>query len=120
MAAQAKSKVEEYCETWGRSLALLLSRLSPVSWQPEPATDAGDYVPIIRVRATEGDGINGWQWFSFSGPDVAELLRISQQGSGAPTEPGEPQKEAILELVHQWADLAAEALEAEFGKLSLQ
>src|SRR5271157_1694158 len=118
MVVQA-GKVEAYCEAWVSSLALLLSRLSSVTWQPEPATGAGDYAPIVRVRVTAMSGLNGQQWFSFSEADAAELLRISKQGSSA-AELGQPQKEAVVELVQQWADLAAGALEADFGKLSPQ
>src|SRR5271157_3947 len=118
MVVQA-GKVEAYCEAWVSSLALLLSRLSSVTWQPEPATGAGDYAPIVRVRVTAMSGLNGQQWFSFSEADAAELLRISKRGSSA-TELGQPQKEAVVELVQQWADLAAGALEADFGKLSPQ
>src|SRR5271166_3218330 len=118
MVAQA-GKVEAYCEAWVSSLARLLSRLSSVTWQPEPATGAGDYAPIVRVRVTAMSGLNGQQWFSFSEADAAELLRISKRGSSA-TELGQPQKEAVVELVQQWADLAAGALEADFGKLSPQ
>ena len=119
MVAQA-GKVEAYCEAWVSSLARLLSRLSSVSWQAEPATGAGDYAPIVRVCVTAMSELNGQQWFSFSEADAAELLRISKQGSSATTEPGQPQKEAVVELVQQWADLAAGALEADFGKLSPQ
>jgi flagellar motor switch protein FliN len=121
MTARAKSKVEAYCETWASSLALLLSRLSSESWHARPATDAIEYVPIFRVRVSRENELDGRQWFSFSTADATELLRIfQQQEPSSTTEPGQAQKAAIVDLVQQWAELAARALEADFGRLVLQ
>ncbi len=113
-----QTKVEAYFEAWVSSLALLLSKLSSVSWQPEPATEAADYAPIACVRVT---AINGWHWFSFSAADMTELLRIfvRQEPSDTP-EPDHRQKEAVVELVRQWAGLAASTLEPDFREGSLQ
>src|SRR5271165_5818992 len=122
MVVQAKGKidVEAYCESWASSLALLLSRLSCVSWQPKSTADASEYVPSVRVRVTGRNGLDGHQWFGFSEADKAELLRIFERETTAVKEPDQPQKEAIVELVRQWADIAAGNLEADFGKLSPQ
>ncbi len=120
MAEQAKPRieVEAYCETWASSLAVLLSRVSSANWQTEPATAAGEYAPSTRVGVTVGNGLNGQQWFSFSEADAAELLRASRQETSATPDGHTP--DAIVELVQQWIELAAGALEADFGKLSLQ
>jgi flagellar motor switch protein FliN len=116
-----QTKVEAYFEAWVSSLALLLSKLSSVSWQPEPATDAPDYAPIVRVRVTAINGLNGQQWFSFSAADMTELLRIFlQQESSDTAELDQRQKEAVVELVRQWAGLAASTLEQDFSQVSLQ
>lgn len=117
-----QTKVEAYFEAWVSSLALLLSKLSSVCWQPEPVTEAADYAPVACVRVTAIKGLNGQQWFSFSAADMTELLRVFlQQESSDTPEPDQRQgKEAVVELVRQWAGLAATALEQDFREVSLQ
>src|SRR5271166_6190560 len=121
MAAADKSIVEAYCETWAGSLAALLSRLTSASWQPGPATDANDYVPIVRVLVSGENGSNGRQWVTFSEADATELLRICrpQDSSGAADLTAE-QREGVLGLVRQWAEVAAGTLETDFRNLALQ
>jgi len=115
------AKVDAYFGAWTSSLALLLSKLSSVCWQPEPVTEAADYVPAACVRVTAINGLNGQQWVGFSAADMTELLHIFlQRESGDTPEPGQQQKEALVELVRQWAGLAAAALGQDFSEVSLQ
>jgi len=121
MVAAYKSILEAYYETWAGSLAALLSRLTSASWQPGPTTDANDYVPTVRVRVIGENASNGRQWVGFSQADATELLRIcrAQDSSGAADLTVE-QREGILGLVRQWAELAAGAPETNLGKVAPQ
>jgi flagellar motor switch protein FliN/FliY len=120
MSPQAASKVETYRQAWSDSLALLLSQLAPGEWQVE-AEAADGYTAIARVRVTVEGGLAGGQFFSFTAADVAALLgiflgeEVSQSSALDAT-----QKEALEELMRQWAGLAASALKPDFGEVTLQ
>ena len=130
MSPQAASKVETYRQAWSDSLALLLSQLAPGEWHVEAEAEAeahvdavpDGYTAIARVRVTaEGGGLAGGQCFSFAAADVAVLLgtflgeEVSLGGELDAT-----QKEALEELMRQWAGLAASALKPHFGEVTLQ
>ncbi len=125
MSPQAASKVETYRQAWSDSLALLLSQMAPGEWhvEAEAHVDAvpDGYTAIARVRITAEGGLAGGQCFSLAAADVATLLgiflgeEISLAGELDAT-----QKEALEELMRQWAGLAASALKPDFGEVRLQ
>ena len=122
MTVPDTSGVEAYCETWSGSLAVLLASLSCAGWKAQPATDAGEYPPRFRVCVSGGSEWRGRQWISFSPGDAAALFRVLQREDSNETTPAsEPeQTSTLVDLVQQWADFAANALESDFGKPSLR
>ena len=120
MVAEANGKIEAYFEAWAGSLASLLSQLSGNDWQPQPASAAEGYTPVVRVRVTASKGLTGEQWLSFSAADAGVLLRpFLQSEISIAAELDQMQQDGLTELVRQWAGLAASALEAVFGEVSL-
>ncbi|MGB8771246.1 MAG: flagellar motor switch protein FliN [Candidatus Korobacteraceae bacterium] len=121
MVAEANSKIEAYFEAWVSSLASLLSQLSGNDWQPQPASAPEAYTPVARVRVTACKGLEGRQWLSFSAADVEALLRpFLQDEISIATRLDQQQQDALAEMVRQWSGLAASALEAAFGEVSLE
>jgi flagellar motor switch protein FliN len=121
MVAEANSKIEAYFDAWVSSLASLLSQLSGNDWQPQPASGIEGYIPVARVRVTAGKGLAGAQWLSFSAADAGALLRrFLQDEISVAAELDQTQRDALAELVRQWAGLASGALEAVIGGVSLE
>jgi flagellar motor switch protein FliN/FliY len=122
MSAQAgsKKKVEKYFAAWMSSLASLLSQLTSGSWQSQFAR-VQDYVPLAGVQITLEGGLQGQQWLGFSAVDLAELLGIFlSEEVGVPAELDPMQREALEELIRQWAGLVASALKPEFGEVRFE
>ncbi len=123
MSPQAASKVETYRQAWRDSLALLLSRMAAGEWHIEAEGDAvpDEYSAIACVRITAEGGVAGGQYLRFAAADVAVLLGIflGEEVSLA-GELDATQNEALEELIRQWAGLAASALKADFGEVTLQ
>jgi len=125
MSPQAATKVETYWQAWSDSLALLLSQLAAGEWHVEAEADTAA-VPdgcsaIACVRITAEGGLAGGQCFSFAAADVAALLGIFLgEGISLAGELDATQKEALEELMRQWAGLAASALKPDFGEVTLQ
>ena len=118
MSPQAPTKSEKYLAAWVRGLASLLSRLTSANWQVETASD---YAPLASVRIISEGGLCGQQCLSFSAVDVAELLRIFLgEEVSVSTELNGMQREALEELVRQWAGLVASALKPDFGEVTWQ
>jgi flagellar motor switch protein FliN/FliY len=120
MSAEPINRVERYWQGWISSLALLLSQMAATDWQVESSAVAESHaVDCLRVRA-EG-GLSGQQWLSFAAADIKALLdtflgeEVTVQG-----ELDQTQQEAIEELVRQWSGLAASALKADFGEVTLR
>jgi len=121
MSPQA-SKVETYWQAWSDSLALLLSQLAPGEWRVEAEAGVPDgYTAIARIRITVEGGLAGGQYFSFAAADLAALLGIFlNEEVNLGGELDATQKEALEERIRQWAGLAASALKADFGEVTLQ
>ena len=65
--------------------------------------------------------MTGEQWLSFSAADAEALLRrFLQDEISISAELDQTQQDALAELVRQWAGLAAGALQAVFGEVSLE
>jgi flagellar motor switch protein FliN len=121
MVAEANGKIEAYFEAWTSSLASLFSQLSGNNWQPHPASVAEGYVPIARARVTASKGLAGEQWLGFSAADAGALLRpFLRDEISIAAELEQTQQDALAEVVRQWTGLAASALEAVFGEVSLE
>lgn len=116
---EIESDLDLYVQAWASTLADLLSRLSPAAWQPEPVNGGAEFVPHVRVRVSLGTALDGQQWVNFGEADVTELLRIVRNQESAHAELGQPEKEAIVDLMQQWAVLAASSLAPAFEKSSL-
>ncbi len=120
MSAQAGSKVEKYLAAWRGSLASLLSQMTSGSWQSQSA-EVQNYVPLAEVRLTLEGGLRGQQWLGFSAADLAELLGIFlSEEVGVPAELDSMQREALEELIRQWAGLVTSALKPEFGEVRFE
>jgi flagellar motor switch protein FliN len=120
MSAQAGSKVEKYLAAWMGSLASLLSQMTSGSWQSQSA-EVQNYVPLAEVRLTLEGGLRGQQWLGFSAADLAELLGIFlSEEVGVPAELDSMQREALEELIRQWAGLVTSALKPEFGEVRFE
>jgi len=119
MSLQVPTKSDKYLTAWVSSLASLLSRLTSANWQVEAA--APDYVPLAFVRITSGGGLCGQQCVCFSAADAAELLRIFLgEELSVSSELDGMQREALEELVRQWAGLVASVLKPDFGEVTWQ
>jgi len=120
MSAQP-GKVETYCQAWISSLALLLSRMAPGDWQVETVDVPGDFAPVASLRVTAGGSLAGQQWLGLAAVDINGLLGILLGEEITVTgELDQTQREAVEELIRQWAGLAASALKPDFGEVSLQ
>jgi flagellar motor switch protein FliN/FliY len=120
MSPQAATKVDLYFAAWVGSLASLLSRLTSSTWQVE-AAPGQDYSPLACVRVTCDGGLRGGQSLQFSPADIAQLLGFFLgEEISPPAELDDMQREALEELVRQWAGLAAGALKPDFGEVTLQ
>jgi len=120
MTRSTTNAVDAYCEAWAASLALLLSQMSTARWQVEPAPKAREYVPLFRLRVTMASMLTGQMWLSFSEADLTGLLKVGRAESNEAAKSNQSQREAILDLVEQWAVCASSTLEANFGKLSFE
>ena len=121
MGEQGNRNLEAYFEAWTGSLAALLSRLSGNEWRAQPASAAEEYGPIARAKVTADNGLSGQQWFSFSAADAGMLLQsFLQEETAIANELDAKQRDALTELLRQWSALAASALRAVFGDVSLK
>ena len=121
MSVQPGDKVDTYCQAWISSLALLLSRMAAADWQVESAAVPADLASVACLRITAQGGVSGQQWLSLAADDIKLLLGIflgEEVTVGG--ELDEAQREAMEELVRQWSGLAASALKADFGEVTLQ
>ncbi len=121
MSVQPGNKVDTYCQAWISSLALLLSRMAPADWQVESAAVPADLASVACLRITAQGGVSGQQWLSLAADDIKLLLGIflgEEVTVGGALD--EAQREAMEELVRQWSGLAASALKADFGEVTLQ
>lgn len=120
MSPQAGNKAENYFAAWRDSLAGLLGRMTSAAWQIQSAVPP-EYVPLVCLRVRVEAGLAGQQSLQLAAADVAELLRLflGEEVSIA-GELDEMQREALEELVRQWAGLAASALKPDFGEVRLQ
>lgn len=122
---QSQNQLEIYRRAWSDSLALLLSRMAAGEWhiaaEPPAAAVHADDAAVARVRITAAGGLAGCQCCSFAAADLAALLGIflGEEVSLA-GEPDATQKEALEELIRQWAGLAASALKPDFGEVTLE
>ena len=121
MSSGPDSKVETYYQAWIDSLGLLLSRMAEAEWKPGSDAVPADYAPAVCLRVTATGGLSGQQWLTFAAADINALLGIflGEEVTIA-GELDETQREAIEELIRQWAGLAATALKADFGEVTLQ
>ena len=119
MSSQSGSKIETYCQAWAEGLALLLSRMTAVSWQTEPAAASTGTAPLTCMRITAAGGLAGRQWLTLGAPDVGQLLQTFMGDDVTIVAPlDEMQKEAIEELVRQWSGLVASSLKPDYGEVS--
>ena len=121
MSSGPDSKVETYYQAWIDSLGLLLSRMAEAEWKTDSEAVPADYAPAVCLRVTATGGLSGQQWLTFAAADINALLGIflGEEVTIA-GELDETQREAIEELIRQWAGLAASALKADFGEVTLQ
>lgn len=120
MSVHAATKVEKYFAAWAAGLALLLSRLTSGNWQVE-TVETQDYAPLAGLRITAGGGLGGQQSLGLSALDIAELLHIFLgEEVSAPSELDQMQREALEELVRQWAGLVASVLKPDFGEVTCE
>ena len=121
MSSGPDSKVETYYQAWIDSLGLLLSRMAEAEWKTDADAVPADYAPAVCLRVTATGGLSGQQWLTFAAADINALLGIflGEEVTIA-GELDETQREAIEELIRQWAGLAATALKADFGEVTLQ
>lgn len=121
MSVEPGNKVNTYCQAWISSLGLLLSRMASADWQVESAAPPADRASLACLRVTAEGGVSGQQWLSFAASDISALLGIflgEEVAVGG--ELDQAQREAMEELVRQWSGLAASALKADFGEVTLQ
>jgi flagellar motor switch protein FliN/FliY len=121
MGPQAQSRVEIYRQAWSDSLALLLSRMAAGEWRTETEAVPAEFSAIACVHVSADGELAGGQRFSFAAADLAALLGIFLGEEVALAgELDATQKEALEELIRQWAGLAASALKPGFGEVTLQ
>ncbi len=120
MGAHANNKTEAYLEAWAGSLAALLSLLSGNNWQTQPASAAGEYVPIARATLTADKGLTGQQWLGLSATDAGTLLHcFLREETAIATELDAKQQDGLAKLLGRWSALAASALQEVFGEVVL-
>lgn len=121
MGEQGNRNLEAYFEAWAGSLAALLSRLSGDEWRAQPVSAAEGYAPIARAKVTADEGLSGQQWLSFSTADAGTLLcGFLQEETTIANELDAKQRDALWEMLRQWSALAASALQAVVGEVSLK
>ena len=76
---------------------------------------------MAGLRITAGGGLGGQQSLGLSALDIAELLHIFLgEEVSAPSELDQMQREALEELVRQWAGLVASVLKPDFGEVTCE
>lgn len=120
MSAEPSNRVERYWQGWISSLGLLLSRMAATDWQVE-ASAVADSHAVTCLRVTAEGGLSGQQWLSFAAADIRVLLGIFlAEEVRVEGQLDQTQQEAMEELVRQWSGLAASALKADFGEVTLR
>jgi flagellar motor switch protein FliN/FliY len=121
MSPQAGNPVESYWQAWISSFGSLLSQLAAAEWQAEAVPIPGDFVAAVSLRITAEGGVAGQQRLCLAAADLNALLEIFLSEEVTVGEQlDDTQKEALEELIRQWAGLAATALKADFGEVRLQ
>lgn len=121
MSSSAKAKIENFFEAWSGTLANLLSQLGSGAWSFAGTSSADNYTEVTALRLTLSQGLRGRFCVSLSSADCALLLESftgEQAEISAPLEA--VQTEALMELVRQWAGLAASALKPAFGEVAVE
>ncbi len=120
-AANSVPKIELFHEAWSGTLATLLSQLSSGAWSFTGAGSAEGYSSVAAMSVKLAKGLRGGFRISTSAADAALLLELftgeKLEISGPPEA---SQVEALIELLRQWAGLAASELKPVFGEVSVE
>ena len=114
-------KIEVFLEAWSSSLATLVSQLSSEAWTPVGSVPTNGYTGVAFLRVQLSQGVKGSFWLSLSAENAALLLELFTGEKPSLTgSPDAMQTEALIELIRQWAGLAATQLKPCFGEVSME
>ncbi len=121
MSNQPVPKIESFLGAWSRTLATLLSQLGGGKWSFTGSSSPDGYAPAAALRITLSKGLKGGFFVSASASDCALLLELFTGEKAEIAAPLEAlQSEALIELIRQWAGLAASEMKAVFDEVAVE
>lgn len=121
MSNPRMAKIELFLEAWSGTLATLLSQLGAATWSFSGTNAADSYTPVATLCVKLSQGLSGGFWISVTAADAALLLELfTGEKPEIAAELDASQSEALIELIRQWAGLAASELKPAFGEVAVE